>query len=116
MKVFTVVTALSLSLTSRASPQFQRRQANFTVGQIVQTNGGPVAGHAAPTAPEVSEYLGIPYAQAPVGDLRFAAPVKFAGSSLLNGSNFVGYLIIQTDSSSLTVLPLTYVVLGFYMP
>jgi hypothetical protein len=116
MKVFTVVTVLSLPLASWASSQLQRGQANFTVGKIVETSSGPVAGHAAPTAPEVSEYLGIPYAQAPVGDLRFAAPVKFAGSPLINGSYVVGHLIIQTDSSSLTILPLTYVVLGFHMP
>lgn len=88
MKVFTIVTALSLSSASWAFPQSQRSRANFTVGQIVETSSGPVVGHAAPTAPEVSEYLGIPYAQAPMGDLRFAAPVKFTGSSLLNGSNF----------------------------
>lgn len=90
MKVFTAVTALSFSLTCWASPQFQHRYANFTVGQIVKTSSGPIAGHAAPKAPKVSEYLGIPYAQAPIGDLRFAAPVKFAGSSLINGSVFVG--------------------------
>lgn len=101
MKVFTIVTALSLSSASWAFPQSQRSRANFTVGQIVETSSGPVVGHAAPTAPEVSEYLGIPYAQAPMGDLRFAAPVKFTGSSLLNGSNFVGYLFIQIDSTSI---------------
>lgn len=90
MQVFTVFTALSLSL-AWASPQCHRKKGHCTVGQIVETSSGPVAGHAATKYAEVSEYLGIPYAQAPVGELRFAAPVKYAGSSMLNGSVFVGF-------------------------
>lgn len=87
MQVFTVFTALLLSL-AWAYPQSQRNPINFTVGQIVETSSGAVFGHAA-TNPEVLEYLGIPYAQAPVGDHRFAAPVKYAGSSKIDGSVFV---------------------------
>jgi hypothetical protein len=90
MQVFTVFTALFLPL-AWASPPFQLKQANCTVGQIVETSSGAVAGHAATYYPEVSEYLGIPYAQDPVGDLRFAAPVKYVGSSMLNGSVYVGH-------------------------
>jgi cholinesterase len=88
MHLFVVYTALALPLVW-ASPQTYK-QVNFTVGQIVETSSGPVAGHAATNYSEVSEYLGLPYAQAPVGDLRFLAPVKYAGSSMLNGSVFVG--------------------------
>ena len=98
MQVFTVFTALSLPL-AWACPQFKHRQDNFTVGQIVRTSSGAVAGHAATNYSEVSEYLGIPYAQPPVRDLRFASPVKYAGSSMLNGSAFVSY----KTTSSLTL-------------
>ena len=91
MQFFTVFTALSLPLVW-AAPHFQHKRCNFTVGQIVETSSGPVAGHMATTNSEVSEYLGIPYAQPPVGDLRFAAPLKYTGSSTLNGSTFVGSL------------------------
>lgn len=73
----------------------QPRQANWTVGQTVQTSSGPVAGHAATNDSTVSEYLGIPFGKAPIGDLRFAAPVKFTGTAPLNGSSFVSFLLLD---------------------
>lgn len=91
---FFASTALSLPL-AWASPQFCGKPTNFTVGQIVETSSGPVVGHAATAHSEVSEYLGIPYAQPPVGHLRFAAPVRYAGSSMVNGSVFVGFTTIR---------------------
>ncbi|KAK0379950.1 carboxylesterase [Colletotrichum limetticola] len=60
----------------------------WTVGQSVTTSSGPVAGHVATGVEQVSEYLGIPYAQPPVGPLRFQPPVKFTGASPINGSDF----------------------------
>ena len=43
---------------------------------VVQTDSGAVVGNAEtlPLGKSVYEYLGIPYAEAPVGDARFAAP------------------------------------------
>lgn len=38
------------------------------------TSNGPVTGHVAPNTSCVLEYLGVPYAKPPVGELRFAAP------------------------------------------
>jgi cholinesterase len=49
----------------------------WKIGQIVETASGSVEGHPSTLHPEVSEYLGIPYAKPPIGDLRFAAPRKF---------------------------------------
>jgi cholinesterase len=69
--------------------ELEQRQTNWTVGQTVQTSSGPVNGHAASNATGVSTYLGIPYAQPPTGDLRFAAPVKYSGNSTINGTSFV---------------------------
>jgi Carboxylesterase family len=58
--------------------------------KTVNTTSGPVSGHAASnSSANVSEYLGIPYAQPPVGDLRFAPPVQYNGTSPINGTNFV---------------------------
>lgn len=62
---------------------------NWTVGQVVLTSSGAVSGHAASDATGVSEYLGIPFAQPPVGELRFAPPVAYNGSGAINGSSFV---------------------------
>ena len=89
MRYITVFTVFSLPLTW-ASPTFSSRTFDCQSGGTVQTSSGPVSGHPATRFPEVSEYLGIPYAQAPVGELRFAAPVKYIGSSALNGTVFVG--------------------------
>ncbi|PKS08110.1 hypothetical protein jhhlp_005385 [Lomentospora prolificans] len=46
-------------------------------GQLVNTTSGPILGHASAWQPLVSEYLGLPYAQPPVGPLRFAAPQPY---------------------------------------
>jgi para-nitrobenzyl esterase len=43
-------------------------------GTTVQTTYGPVCGIASTTAPGVNEWLGIPYAAPPVGDLRWHSP------------------------------------------
>jgi hypothetical protein len=69
--------------------QLQERQANWTVGQVVQTSSGPVTGHPASNNTDVSEYLGIPFAVPPVGDLRWTAPQRFNGTDPINGTSFV---------------------------
>jgi hypothetical protein len=65
------------------------RHSNWTIAQTVNTDSGSVVGHAAPNATEVSEYLGIPFAQPPVGELRFAAPLRYSGNSEIDASKFV---------------------------
>ncbi|KAK4928989.1 hypothetical protein LTR28_011816, partial [Elasticomyces elasticus] len=58
------------------------------VGATVNTTSGLVTGHPARNRTRVSEYLGIPYAQPPLGPLRFAAPQKFASAQPFNASAF----------------------------
>lgn len=65
----------------------------WAVGQSVKTSSGTVEGHAAQNAVEVSEYLGIPFALPPTGSLRFQPPVKYNGSSIVNGTDFVSHRI-----------------------
>ncbi len=62
----------------------------WTVGQAVRTSSGRVQGHAAPNASEVSEYLGIPYANPPVGELRFQPPTPFSNrAQTIHATSFV---------------------------
>lgn len=56
----------------------------------VKTTNGRVTGHQANNAASVIEYLGIPYAKPPVGDLRFAPPERFEGDSHYEAAHF-GY-------------------------
>ncbi|TDZ30700.1 Cholinesterase [Colletotrichum spinosum] len=73
----------------------------WTVGETVETTSGSVGGHAASGADQVSEYLGIPYAQPPVGSLRFQPPVKYSGTSGVNGSSF-GHQCMQPASAGIS--------------
>ena len=62
---------------------------SWKVGQTVQTASGSISGHAASNLTLVSEYLGIPYAQPPLGTLRFQAPQPYTSSGSFNASKFV---------------------------
>lgn len=62
---------------------------SWTVGQKVKTTGGTLKGHAAPSAEDVSEYLGIPYAVPPVGERRFSAPEAYKSSKEIDATKFV---------------------------
>lgn len=58
----------------------------------VQTHtGGTLVGHAASNRTSVAEFLGIRYAAAPVGELRFAAPKRYVApkGSVFEASEWV---------------------------
>ncbi|KAH8668035.1 Alpha/Beta hydrolase protein [Tricladium varicosporioides] len=76
------------SASAKAIASVQQRASNWTIGQVVQTSSGPVTGHPATNQSQVSAYLGIPYAQPPIGNLRFAAPVRYNGTTAINGTSF----------------------------
>ena len=114
MHLITLIAAFYFSL-ARAAPfgnESCTTEDDFTVGQTIETSSGPVTGDASTKFPDVSVYLGIPFGQAPVGGLRFAAPVKFVGSSPINGSSFVSCqnmsdLIAKVDVSQGEHMPPT---------
>lgn len=56
----------------------------------VETKNGPIQGHLAENRSDVTEFLGIPFAQPPVGDLRFAAPEAYERRGLHVADKFVG--------------------------
>jgi cholinesterase len=84
-------TAVCTLADPQASPLLESRDtSNWKVGQRVYTTSGPVDGHLAPNSSGVSEYLGIPFAQPPIGPLRFEAPQPYISvpDSVINGSEF----------------------------
>ncbi|KAK3676856.1 hypothetical protein LTR78_003060 [Recurvomyces mirabilis] len=54
------------------------------------TTNGHITGHPAPGLEAVTEYLGIPYAKPPTGNLRFAPPQPFVGTKPYVAANY-GY-------------------------
>lgn len=85
--ISTITTLLSLSFVF-ALPN-QRDGQSLTV----YTANGPVTGHYAVNASSVIEFLGIPYAKPPVGDLRWAPPEKHVASSHYEASNWVKIIL-----------------------
>ncbi|KAJ5584948.1 Carboxylesterase type B [Penicillium hispanicum] len=58
------------------------------IGTPIRTSSGFIVGHAAPHRPEVSEYLGIPYASPPTGRLRFAPPVNYVSNDTILADSY----------------------------
>lgn len=88
MRCLPIIAAI-LSAVPRSKAASTCPPGKWTVGQTVHTSSGRVHGHAASVATDVSEYLGIPYAQAPVGKLRFQPPVRYHGTGTIKGAEFV---------------------------
>ncbi len=63
----------------------------------VKTENGLITGHRSSKADAVWEYLGIPYAEPPLGNLRFAAPQKYTGKGPYNATSFVSSYIVKID-------------------
>jgi hypothetical protein len=64
-------------------------QGQWKVGQPVRTTSGTIVGHPAGEVPGVSEYLGIKFAKAAVGQLRFAAPQPYFSNDTYVASTYV---------------------------
>ena len=63
---------------------------SFKVGQTVKTTTGDITGQSSSWKPDVSEYLGIPFAEPPIGKLRWAAPVAIkAPGKAVNATKYV---------------------------
>ncbi|KAF7336132.1 Glycoside hydrolase, superfamily [Mycena venus] len=54
----------------------------------VPTSSGEIIGHPASSRPAVMEFLGIPFARPPKGELRFAPPVAFEDKGVVNATTF----------------------------
>jgi cholinesterase len=76
-------------------------QTSWKVGNEVKTTSGTVLGQASKWQPEVSEYLGVPFAKPPEGDLRWAAPETITDSSkVINATKYVRCNRVTTVESN----------------
>jgi carboxylesterase type B len=78
----TLFVIASLAAQACSSP-VQRSNGSVSTsedGLLVSTSSGMIQGFTNSTAPDVRQFLGVPFAQPPVGDLRFAAPQKIQTS------------------------------------
>lgn len=69
-------------------------------GLVVQTTVGEVHGFINASSPLVRQFLGVPYAEPPVGNLRFAPPETKPNSGTINATTFAPSCIQQFSNSS----------------
>lgn len=73
----------ALLTTAAAWPSGEQHQANYKSNElIIPTTSGQVSGKIDPSFPNVRQFLGIPFAKPPVGDLRWAAPQELLQSDV----------------------------------
>jgi hypothetical protein len=66
---------------------------SWIIGQEVSTTSGPVVGHASRSKREVSEYLGIRFAESTGGSNRFMRPKRYSGTSKIVASRYVSDVV-----------------------
>lgn len=91
-------------ISSLPRVQSSPTQRSFSVGQEVNTTSGIIHGHAAANRTEVSEYLGIPFAQPPLEGLRFAAPKPYRSSTHFNASSFGQTCLTSITQANYSIL------------
>jgi hypothetical protein len=102
MRAISLFTKLALAAATVATPFEQ-----WIPGQEVQTSSGKVKGQPAtrPGFSGVSQYVGIPYAEPPVGALRWAPPKPFKSSGSIDGTKWVCVIsssVLRVHANSLS--------------
>ncbi|CAD6577325.1 MAG: hypothetical protein ASARMPRED_008220 [Alectoria sarmentosa] len=82
------INASQLATKDSQRPMNSSQLATNDPGNAVKTSSGLIQGHNAPNRQHVTEYLGIPFAKPPVGNLRFAAPQPYRAHGLYKASTF----------------------------
>ena len=82
---FVIIICCINSVMSQAGLPMERREPHRP-GHLVETTSGKYVGNPSKRSPDVIEYLGIQYAQAPTHELRFAAPKSFISNETFDAS------------------------------
>ncbi|KAM0331461.1 hypothetical protein ACHAQA_003137 [Verticillium albo-atrum] len=87
--------SLSLALLSSMAflvagvrPGYQEWSSHAENFHRVETTSGTLEGHFSDWQPQVTEFLGVPYAKPPVGSLRFAAPQPLVSQETIEAKTF----------------------------
>lgn len=99
LQAFALALTFEFAIPSPIDESASHKGRPWAVGQAVNTTSGTIVGHAATNTTQVSEYLGIRYAEVPVGNLRFAAPKAYKSNATYNAVNFVSVPIYQWAAS-----------------
>lgn len=91
-----LLTYSSLFLPTLSSPTPNKN------GLVVQTTSGEIHGFINQTTPQVRQFLGVPYAEPPIGNLRFAAPETKSKGSPIKATTFPPSCM-QLDSNSSSI-------------
>lgn len=95
-----VFSSVAFALLTLVSPLVAATE--FQIGSDIRVpDGSQIGGKASKWQPTVSEYLGIPFAQPPIGPLRWQPPLKFVGngSTSIPGHKYVCRQISSKEES-----------------
>jgi carboxylesterase type B len=96
------ILTVALSLNVLAVPHSSKKN-SLGDGLLVKTTSGNVQGFFNHTAPDVRQFLGVPFAEPPVGDLRFAKPQIKKPNGTVHALTLPNSCMQQFDSNSSTI-------------
>ncbi|KAF2009115.1 para-nitrobenzyl esterase [Aaosphaeria arxii CBS 175.79] len=89
--VFAALALIIILLVALLPPLLLRRAKasdSAPLGLTIETTAGPVTGFVDDTTPNVAQFLGIPYAEQPVGERRWLPAVTKAREESIDATNF----------------------------
>lgn len=92
---------LAIINTAIAAPSLPNHRARWAKPEslTVETSSGAVTGWINGSTPNVRQFLGIPYAEPPLGSLRFMPPIAKAEHGPITARSFQPSCIQQTSTS-----------------
>ena len=98
-RIFCLAAAFAVGF---ASPTSSAKRGKDT-GLKIQTSSGLIEGFFNSTAPDVRQFLGVPFAEPPIGDLRFARPEVYKPKGNIKAYQFPDSCMQQFTLNSSTV-------------